>query len=166
MHLTRGIAALAAAAAIASGFAAPAVASPQDGEGCVGFPAVPATYVCVISVTPGGAVPTTSTTSIPVTVPRFCYAVDCVGPTTVNVPVPGVTPGSGVVATLWYGGTYYPIGVGTVPGVSGVPGTGGLYDTVVWLPFELAFGSREAWVEYRDNTYDGICNDMDGKVCL
>lgn len=94
--------------------AAPASATPEDGKGCVGTPAIPASYVCVISVTPETVVPELTTTTVPVTVPSVCYFLDCTQPTTVNVPVPGVTPRSGVVAVLWYQGTYYPIGVGTI----------------------------------------------------
>lgn len=97
--------------------AAPASATPEDGKGCVGTPAIPASYVCVISLTPEVLVPELTTTTVPVTVPSVCYFLDCTQPTTVNVPVPGVTPRSGVVAVLWYQGTYYPIGVGTIDDV-------------------------------------------------
>lgn len=93
--------------------AVPAHADPSDGKGCVGTPAVPASYVCVVSLTPAAALPQTSTTNIPVTVPPICYFLDCTPETTVNVPVPGVAPGSGVVAVLWYQGQTYPIATGT-----------------------------------------------------
>lgn len=93
--------------------ALPAHASPEDGEGCIGLPDVPAAFVCVISVTPTAVAPTVTTSSIPVTVPRFCYLAGCTSPTTVNVPVPGVTPSTGNVAVIWYRGTNYPIGYGT-----------------------------------------------------
>lgn len=130
-----------ATAAFAGLMATPATAGPDDGKGCVGFPSLPDTYVCVISVTPGAAVPTTTTSTIPVTVPRFCYVADCVGPTTVSVPVPGVQPGSGVVAQLWYKGQYIPIAVGTVPTTPSL-------NDVVWAPILLVFGSEQAWFEF------------------
>jgi hypothetical protein len=111
-----------AAAALASGIlAGPAAADPSDGQGCAGVKTVPAAYVCVISVTPQNALPTTSTTGIPVSVPPICYVAGCTNATTVTVPVPGVQPGGGVLATLWYQGVYYPIAVGTVPPIPTVP---------------------------------------------
>lgn len=114
----RALAATAATLAlstVAVTLAAPASATPEDGKGCAGLPAVPQSYVCVISATPGNAVPTTTTTTIPVAVPRICYVADCTGPTTVGVPVPGVQPGTSAVAVLWYQGVTYPIAVGQVP---------------------------------------------------
>ena len=99
-----------AAAAIA--VATPAAASPEDGEGCAGTPAIPASYVCVISITPENIVPSTTITTVPVDVPRLCYVAGCVPAQTVNVPVPQVEPKSGTVAVLWYQGQYYPIPVG------------------------------------------------------
>lgn len=169
--MKRVLATAVATAAMAAGavaFAAPAAASPEDGEGCVGFPAIPAAYVCVISVTPTGVVPTTTTTNLPVTIPEFCYAIDCLGPTTVNVPVPGLQPGSGVIATIWYNGVYYPVAIGTIPGIPGIPSIEGgpgltpnpwvLLDTdrlvdailtqdtndLLWIPIEV-FMTHEQW---------------------
>jgi hypothetical protein len=118
VNLARPLAALAAALVLPLAVATPASASPEDGKGCAGVPTLPQAYVCVISTTPQNAVPTTTTTTIPVAVPRVCYVADCAGPTTVNVPVPGVTPGSGAVAVLWYQGVYYPIAVGQVPSLT------------------------------------------------
>lgn len=117
------VAGLALAAAGVVG-AAPALATPEDGEGCAGSPDLPATYVCVISVTPETVLPGVTTTNVPVTVPRLCYVAGCTAATTVDVPVPGVTPRSGVVVTLWYNGSYIPIGVGTVDAI------GILFDTI------------------------------------
>lgn len=108
----RAVATTLAGLAIAAGIV-PASATPEDGKGCVGSPDVPATYVCVISVTPENVVPTTTTTIVPVEVPELCYFLDCVESETVEVPVPGVTPRSGVVAVIWHKGTYIPISVGT-----------------------------------------------------
>lgn len=102
-----GVAMTAASIAVAG----PAAASPEDGKGCAGFPAVPASYVCIISATPANALPTTTTSYIPVTVPAACYVADCTDPTTVQVPVPGAGLNNGDVAVLWYQGTHYPIGV-------------------------------------------------------
>lgn len=110
---------LAGAALAAAGLsvATPAHAGPEDGQGCVGTPTMPVAYVCVISVNPGAAVPNVTTTPLPVTVPPVCYFVGCTSATTVNVPVPNVTPGGGgSVIVLWHNGTYYPIGV-SVDGV-------------------------------------------------
>lgn len=90
-----------------------AAASPEDGKGCVGTPGLPASYVCVISTTPENVVPGTSVTNVPVTVPKLCYFLDCTEAKTVLVPVPGVTPRTGVVAVLWYQGQYIPVNVGT-----------------------------------------------------
>ncbi len=114
--IRRAVTAVATAAALTvagAGLATPAHADPTDGKGCVGLPTVPVTYVCVISLTPTNAVPTTTTTYIPVNVPPVCYFLDCTDPTTVNVPVPGVSEGSGQVAVLYHNGVYYPIGVGS-----------------------------------------------------
>lgn len=170
--LRRAIAVTAVALTMTALAVAPASASPEDGEGCVGFPSLPDTYVCVISVTPGNVVPTTTTATIPVTVPRFCYVADCLGPTTVNVPVPGVQPGSGVVAQLWYKGQYIPIAVGTVPSIPSIPSIpsvpGGIptvddaLDLVIdvanlvpgtvwevsWIPIVLVFGSQQGWYDF------------------
>jgi len=162
------VVATAAFAGALAGAAAPASASPEDGKGCAGFPSLPDTYVCVISVTPGAALPGTTTSVIPVDVPRFCYVAGCVEATTVNVPVPGVQPGSGVVAQLWYKGQYISIAVGTVPalptvGVPDVPDVPGdvndvtrlVSDTVpdevwdvVWVPILLVFGSPSGWFDF------------------
>lgn len=122
--------------------AAPASASPEDGKGCVGSPQLPATYVCVISVTPENVVPSVSTTNVPVTVPSVCYFLDCTEPTTVDVPVPNVTPRSGVVAVLWYQGVYYPIAVGQVDAMQLLADTinfaNGVVNTVVGTVVPLA----------------------------
>ncbi|HEV2889127.1 MAG TPA: hypothetical protein VGX28_02015 [Frankiaceae bacterium] len=118
MKLTRWIGALAAALVLPIAAATPASATPEDGKGCAGSPAFPQAYVCVISTTPTNAVPTTTTTSVAVPVPRLCYVADCVGPTTVDVPVPGAQPGTGAVAVLWYQDVYYPIAVGQVPSLT------------------------------------------------
>lgn len=158
--LRRALAVTAAALTMTALAVSPASAGPEDGEGCAGFPSIPATYVCVIAVTPTAVVPTTTTTSIPVTVPEFCYVLDCIGPTTVNVPVPGVQPGSGVIAVIWYDGQYIPIAVGQVPPLPPVGGGDplGTVVDVTWIPFELVFGSREEWVEFRDGLYAEICD--------
>ena len=111
--IKRLLATVAATAAFATALATPAAASPEDGQGCVGTPTIPGAYVCVISLTPTSALPTVTTSSVPVPVPPVCYFLDCTDPTTVNVPVPGLTPGSGTVAVLWYQGRHYPIAAGT-----------------------------------------------------
>lgn len=125
----RRVLATTAAALVLAGVAAvpaavPAAASPEDGQGCAGLPDLPAAYVCIISVTPEAALPTVTTSYIPVTVPRVCYVAGCTSATTVQVPVPGATPSSGNVAVLWYQGVHYPIGAGTgaviTPIVNGV----------------------------------------------
>lgn len=116
--VTRALAVTAAALPLAALMVTPASASPEDGKGCAGLPAIPQSYVCVISATPENAVPTTTTTNVPVPVPRVCYVADCFGPTTVNVPVPGVQPGTNAVAVIWYQGVYYPIAVGQVPSLA------------------------------------------------
>lgn len=111
---SRVLTALAATAALSAALVTPAAASPEDGQGCVGTPTIPLTYVCVVSLTPTNAVPDVAvTTYVPVDVPPICYFLDCTEPTTVNVPVPTVTPGSGWVAVLYHDGTYYPIAVST-----------------------------------------------------
>lgn len=150
--LSRALAVLGAAMTLPILVTTPASATPEDGKGCAGLPAIPQSYVCVISATPENAVPGTSTGSVGVPVPRVCYVADCVGPTTVNVPVPGVQPGTGAVAVLWYQGVYYPIAVGSVPSlallqpyvtlVTGVAGTAvstatGLAGTAVTIAFDL-----------------------------
>ncbi len=114
--LTRALAAVATTAALTvAGLAAggPAYADPSNGEGCAGLPSIPATYVCVIEVTPTNALPSTYSTPVPVDVPKVCYVAGCTDPAPVNVPVPGLTPGSGQVAVLWYQGQYIPVAAGT-----------------------------------------------------
>lgn len=135
--LATTVATLALAAAGAT-VAVPANASPEDGKGCVGSPSIPASYVCVISVTPENVVPTTSTTIVPVTVPSVCYFLDCTAPTTVDVPVPNVSPRSGVVAVLWYQGVYYPIAVGTIDAMDLVADTIDLATGVAYTALGLA----------------------------
>lgn len=104
------VAGLAFAAAGVVG-AAPAAAAP--GEGCAGSPDIPATYVCIVKLDPYAAVPDTTITYVPVTVPRLCYVAGCTTGSVVNVPVVGLTPREGIVAVLSYQGQYYPIAVGT-----------------------------------------------------
>lgn len=96
----------------AAGLATAAPAAADPGEGCVGLPELPAAFVCVVELNPGALVPSVTTTPVPVRVPPVCYLAGCTAPTTVNVPVPNATPGSGNVAVLFYNGTYYPIGAG------------------------------------------------------
>jgi hypothetical protein len=112
--LTRALATSVAGLALTAGAVVVAGPAAATGEGCVGLPSVPAAYVCVVSLTPANAVPTVTTTYIPVTVPEVCYFVDCTGPTTVQVPVPGATPNSGYVAVIRHNNVDYPIGVGTI----------------------------------------------------
>lgn len=104
-----------AGAALAAGslsVAAPAHAGPGDGQGCVGTPTIPLTYVCVISVDPKPLLPNVTITPVPVTVPPICYFAGCTTATTVNVPIPNVSKGSGGnVVVLWHNGVYYPIAV-------------------------------------------------------
>lgn len=168
--LSRCLATLGAAAVLPLVVTTPASATPEDGKGCAGLPAIPQSYVCVISATPENAVPGTSTGSVGVPVPRICYVADCVGPTTVNVPVPGVQPGTGAVAVLWYQGVYYPIAVGQIPSlqllqpyvtlVTGLAGSAvstatGLAGTAVTLAFDLAEDAgtaAEQWVAFALDT--------------
>jgi len=142
--LATTVASLAFAAAGLAG-AAPALASPEDGEGCVGTPAVPASYICVISLTPENALPGTTTTTIPVTVPELCYFLDCTEETTVDIPVPGVSPSEGVVAVLWYQGEYIPIAVGT-----------GQATTLVNDTVDLAVGVAQDALAAVDEIRDGL----------
>ena len=140
----RAVTAVATAAALTlagAGLATPAHADPADGKGCVGLPTVPVTYVCVISATPTNAVPTTTTSYIPVAVPPVCYFLDCTDATTVNVPVPGVTEGSGQVAVIYHNGVYYPIGIGS-GGIIATVGdavdlAGGLAGTALTTVFDV-----------------------------
>lgn len=113
-RLSRAVAVVAAALALPVVTAAtPAAAAGPTG--CAGFPSIPDTYICIVQNTPENAIPTVTTTPVAVTVPAFCYIAGCTADTTVNVPVPNVKPGSGVVLVLSYKGTQYPIGVGTLP---------------------------------------------------
>jgi len=58
-------------------------------------------------------VPSTSTSGIPVDLPRICYVAGCTDPAPVTVPVPGASAGNGHVAVLYYNGQYVPVAVGT-----------------------------------------------------
>lgn len=125
--IKRILATLAATATFAAVLATPAVASPEDGEGCVGTPTIPATYVCIITVDAGGVLPTVTTTPMTVTVPPVCYLAGCTAPTPVNVPIPSVSEGSGAVLVLWHQGKYYPFAVssgGVVSTLVGAINTG------------------------------------------
>lgn len=108
--ITRLLAAFAAALVLPVAVATPAAASPEDGQGCAGTPTLPDTYVCVISVNPGG-LPTVTTTPMTVVVPPVCYLAGCTAPTPVDVPIPRASEGSGAVLVLWYKGVYYPFAV-------------------------------------------------------
>lgn len=152
----RALATTVATLALAAGtvtLAGPASASPEDGKGCIGLPSNHAVYVCVISVSPTNALPNTTSTPLNVPVPEVCYFLDCTEATTVTVPVPGVSEGSGQVATLWHNDVYYPIAVGT----------DGVLDLVV-AAVDLALGLYSTvydtvWREYGD-AIDTI-NDID-----
>jgi hypothetical protein len=115
--LHRALATTVAGLALTTGAVVAAGPAAATGEGCIGLPSVPAAYVCVVSLTPANAVPTVTSTNIPVTVPEVCYYVACSGPTTVQVPVPGATPNSGYVAVIRHNNVDYPIGVGSVGSV-------------------------------------------------
>jgi hypothetical protein len=141
----RALAATAATLALTAGtFAGSASATPEDGKGCVGLPSNHAVYVCVISITPTNALPTNTSTPLDIPVPEVCYFLECTDATKVTVPVPGVTEGSGQVATLWHNDHYYPIAVGSA----------GVLDLVVDA-VDLALGTYQSaydtvWREYGD----------------
>lgn len=84
---------------------------PAAAENCLGFPSIPQTYLCIVSVNPENAIP--STTTEPVIVPGFCYFIGCQPDTTVNVPV--AQPGQGAVLVFTYNGQTYEIPPGTSP---------------------------------------------------
>lgn len=155
MRLIRtSLAALTATVALSALTVSPAVADPDDGEGCVGVPTIQAAYVCVISATPENALPSLTTSSIPVPVPPVCYFLDCTEPTTVQVPVPGASQGSGTVIVLWHNGVYYPIALTS----GGVVTT--LLDTV-----DLAVGVAETYaaavVSLYQQTYGTVIETAD-----
>lgn len=144
--------------------AGPAAASPEDGQGCVGTPAVPASYVCVISVTPGNALPTTTTSYVPVNVPPVCYFLDCTDASTVNVPIPGATLNNGAVVVLWYQGVSYPIGLGlggtVMPIVQGainlvVREAGEAVETVNRTVDNLG-DTAQPWIDYVVDAYQNL----------
>jgi hypothetical protein len=112
--LNRVLATTVAGLALTTGAVVTAGPAAAAGEGCIGLPSVPAAFVCVVSLTPANAVPTVTSTNIPVTVPEVCYYVACSGPTTVQVPLPGATPNSGYVAVIRHNNVDYPIGLGSV----------------------------------------------------
>lgn len=157
----RRVIATTAAALTLCGLAAipalPAHATPEDGEGCIGLPDVPTAYVCVVSLTPTAVVPTVTTSSIPVTVPRFCYVAGCTSATTVNVPVPGATPSTGNVAVIWYRGTSYPIGFGTGPVVQAiVDGVAAEGSELAGDAVGLATGLAGTVLSYAGTTVNGL----------
>jgi hypothetical protein len=157
--IRRAVTAVATAAALTvagAGLATPAHADPTDGKGCVGLPTVPVTYVCVISVTPTNALPTTTTTSIPVAVPQICYFLDCTDPTTVNVPVPGVSEGSGQVAVIYHNGVYYPIGIGSSGIIATVNDVVDLGVGVAGLALSTIFDVERLVVDTAGPTIDSV----------
>ena len=106
---------LALAGTVASVALSAATATAAPPVGCYGLPDVPSAFVCVVSFTPGGAVPSAGTEGdYLVTVPRFC-AGDCYGPIPLTVPKPYVRPGTGSVAVVTYNGRTYVIAVGQTP---------------------------------------------------
>lgn len=153
--LATTVATLALAAAGAT-VAVPANASPEDGKGCVGSPSIPASYVCVISVTPENVTPGVTTTMVPVTVPSVCYFLDCTAATTVDVPVPNVTPRSGVVAVLWYQGVYYPIAVGTVDAMKLLADTIDLATGVAYTALGIVQREADAAIATVQGIVDGL----------
>lgn len=155
MRLMRAsVATLIATVALSALTVTPAAAGPDDGQGCVGVPTIQAAYVCVISATPENALPSLTTSSIPVPVPPVCYFLDCTEPTTVHVPVPGASQGSGNVIVLWHNGVYYPIALTS----GGVVTT--LLDTV-----DLAGGVAETYaaavVSLYQQTYQTVVEIAD-----
>jgi vacuolar-type H+-ATPase subunit H len=166
----RALATALAGLALTAGLA-PASATPEDGEGCAGSPSLPDTYVCVISVTPENVVPTTTVGSIDVTVPKLCYVAGCAEPRTVEVPVPGVTPKTGVVATLWYKGAYIPIAVGTADALALVYDTIDLANGVaddamgtVAYAAELANGAAATAIGIVNDAADGAVEDVNRRL--
>lgn len=173
--------------------AGPAVASPEDGKGCVGTPTLPAAYVCLISANPANALPTVTSTPVQVPVPEICYFLDCTDPTSVPVPVPSAGLNNGDIAVVWYRGVYYPIGIavagqvvaiansaiqlavttvnGAVATVNGtVNGTVATVNGIVrGLPSStevLQTVSRTIgpWVTYLNDTVASVRNDVDSTV--
>lgn len=164
--LSRALAVLGAAMTLPILVTTPASATPEDGKGCAGLPAIPQSYVCVISATPENAVPGTSTGSVGVPVPRVCYVADCVGPTTVNVPVPGVQPGTAAVAVLWYQGVYYPIAVGSVPSLTLLQPYVTLVTDLANDGLSTAIGLAFAGVTIATNLVDDTGAALDGWVAF
>lgn len=166
----RALATALAGLALTAGLA-PVSATPEDGEGCAGSPSYPDTYVCVISVTPENVVPTTTVGSVDVTVPKLCYVAGCVEEKTVEVPVPGVTPKTGIVATLWYKGAYIPIAVGTADALTLVYDTVDLANEVgddalgtVAYAADLANGVAATAVGIVDNAADNAVEDAQQRL--
>ena len=92
------------ALAVAAAALLPAGTAQATDLGCGGIPTIPEAYVCV-AVYPENAPNVTGGSGIPVTVPSVCYFAGCTAPKTVYVSVPGVTPGSGQVVVVTWGGT-------------------------------------------------------------
>lgn len=122
MHKTllRTLAAL-AGVAMPLALAAPAAASPEDGEGCAGLQSNPNAYVCVISADPT-AVPTVGLTGTSTTVfsDTVCYVAGCKD-VTVSVPDFAVDHPDGALLVVYYNGQTYSVGV---VGLGGLPPTG------------------------------------------
>lgn len=104
-----GVAGSLAMVPLTGAYAAPPV-------GCVGFPAIPAAYVCITAFTPQNQVPTAGqnagTTFL---VPAFCAFSQCVGPTPVTVPDVYVGQGEGAIAVVYYNGSTYSVPVVQAP---------------------------------------------------
>jgi hypothetical protein len=81
-------------------------AAHADDPRCVGFPSIPATYLCVVSVTPENALPSTAAGPT-VIVPAFCYVIGCQPDT--PVPTTTVVPSDQPVLVFTYNGQTYEI---------------------------------------------------------
>ena len=158
MHKTflRALAAL-AGAAMPLALATPALAGPEDGEGCAGLQSNPNAYVCVISVDPTN-VPTVGPTGTSTTVfsDNVCYVVGC-RQVTVAVPDLGTEYPDGALLVVYYNGQNYSVGVvgGLPPTAPYVSAVGAAASTALGIALDVAdilleqYGEIAGWNEMR-----------------
>lgn len=155
MHKTllRTLAAL-AGVAMPFALAAPAAASPEDGEGCAGLQSNPNAYICVISADPT-AVPTVGPTGTSTTVysENVCYVAGCQD-VTVSVPDVAVTDPDNALLVVYYNGQTYSVGVVDVGGLPPHPPLFELVSDVLALGIDVALDAVDTALEAL--SWDGV----------
>lgn len=125
MHKIIKSVALTVAATVAVGVAGMSPAAAEN-EGCVGFPSIPATFLCIVDTEPTNATPDPGPDQ-PVHIPELCYFIDCIPAQDRNVPT--FQPSGDPVLVFTYMGTTYSL-PGPTPSVDPAPIVAKLNDSL------------------------------------